>query len=177
MKTNELGDYIATLHDSADFQRLERVWLGNRATLGPFLNLYGCNIGADTKLGSFIEIQEGAVVGRKCKISSHTFICSGVTIEDEVFIGHNVTFINDRAPRATNTEGELKTSDDWKLVPTHVCRGASIGSGATIVCGVRIGVGAVVGAGAVVTKDVPDGETWVGNPARRLFKPIPGMGT
>jgi acetyltransferase-like isoleucine patch superfamily enzyme len=129
------------------------------------VNLYGCRIGDETKIGAFVEIQKNASVGRRCKISSHTFVCEGVTIEDEVFIGHGVMFINDRYPRAT-TGGALQTDADWQVVPTRICRGVSIGSGAVIMCGVTIGEGALVGAGAVVTRDVPAGVTVAGVPAR-----------
>ena len=129
------------------------------------VNLYGCKIGDDTKIGAFVEIQRNASVGARCKISSHSFICEGVTIEDEVFIGHGVMFINDRFPRAT-VGGELQTDKDWKVVPTRVCRGASIGSGAAILCGITIGERALVGAGAVVTKDVPENVVAAGNPCR-----------
>lgn len=146
------------------------VKLGQRVKIYNFTNLYGCEIGDDTKIGTFVEIQKGARVGQRCKISSHTFICEGVTVEDEVFIGHGVTFINDRYPRATNAEGMLQTEADWKCVGTTVKRGASVGSGATILCGVTIGVGACVGAGSVVTKDVPDGVVVAGNPARILVR-------
>jgi len=147
------------------------VVLGERvAILHPDLvNLYGCRIGDDTKIGSFVEIQKNAEVGRRCKISSHTFICEGVTIEDEVFIGHGVMFINDPLPRATS-EGQLQTEADWVVIPTRVCRGASIGSGATILCGITIGEKAMVGAGAVVTRDVAPGETVVGVPARVVLR-------
>lgn len=131
------------------------------------VNLYGCRIGAGTKIGAFVEIQKNAVVGRRCKISSHTFVCEGVTIEDEVFVGHGVMFINDRYPRAT-TNGQLQTEADWKVEPTRVRRGASIGSGTVLLCGVTVGEGALVGAGAVVTADVPPGATVAGVPARRL---------
>jgi acetyltransferase-like isoleucine patch superfamily enzyme len=131
------------------------------------VNLYGCRIGASTKIGAFVEIQKGAVVGQRCKISSHTFVCEGVTIEDDVFVGHGVMFINDPYPRAT-ADGRLQTEADWKVVPTRVCRGASIGSGAAILCGVTIGEGALVGAGAVVTRDVPPNATVAGVPARLL---------
>jgi acetyltransferase-like isoleucine patch superfamily enzyme len=133
------------------------------------VNLYGCKIGDETKIGAFVEIQKNASVGARCKISSHSFICEGVTIEDEVFVGHGVMFINDRLPRAT-AAGELQTEKDWKVVPTRVCRGASIGSGAAILCGVTIGERALVGAGAVVTKDVPPDTTVAGVPARRLLR-------
>jgi UDP-2-acetamido-3-amino-2,3-dideoxy-glucuronate N-acetyltransferase len=131
------------------------------------VNLYGCRIGDETKVGAFVEIQRNATVGARCKISSHSFICEGVTIEDEVFIGHGVMFINDRFPRAT-VGGELQSDKDWKVVPTKVCKGASIGSGAAILCGITIGERALVGAGAVVTKDVPADGTVAGVPARIL---------
>jgi UDP-2-acetamido-3-amino-2,3-dideoxy-glucuronate N-acetyltransferase len=144
------------------------VKLGRDVVIYNFVNLYGCEIGDQSRIGTFVEIQKKARVGRRCKISSHSFICEAVTIEDEVFIGHGVTFINDKIPRATTAEGELQTDADWTPVPTLVKRGASIGSGATILGGVTIGEHAVVGAGAVVTKDVPPGATVVGNPAREL---------
>jgi acetyltransferase-like isoleucine patch superfamily enzyme len=130
------------------------------------VNLYGCSIGNETKIGAFVEIQKGVTVGQRCKISSHTFICEGVQIEDEVFIGHGVMFINDRFPRATNPDGSLQTEADWKVEPTRIRKTASIGSNATIVSGVQVGVGALVGAGAVVTKDVPDYAIVAGVPAR-----------
>jgi acetyltransferase-like isoleucine patch superfamily enzyme len=130
------------------------------------VNLYGCSVGNDTKIGTFVEIQKGAAIGARCKISSHTFICEGVTIEDEVFIGHGVMFTNDRYPRATTAAGHLQTEADWKVEPTRVKRGASIGSNATVISGVTIGEGAVVGAGAVVTKDVADHAIVAGVPAR-----------
>ena len=129
------------------------------------VNLYGCEIGDDTKIGAFVEIQKNAVVGRRCKISSHTFVCEGVTLDDEVFVGHGVMFINDRHPRAT-AAGRLQTEQDWQVIPTHVGRGASIGSGAVIMCGVTIGENAMIGAGAVVTRDVAAGATVAGVPAR-----------
>jgi acetyltransferase-like isoleucine patch superfamily enzyme len=132
------------------------------------VNLYGCTIGNDTKVGTFVEIQKNATVGARCKISSHSFICEGVIIEDEVFVGHGVMFINDKHPRATTEGGALQTEADWKVVETRVCRGASIGSGAVILCGITIGSGALVGAGAVVTRDVPPHATVAGSPARRL---------
>lgn len=144
------------------------VKLGRDVIIYNFVNLYGCEIGDGTRIGTFVEIQKNARVGRRCKISSHSFICEAVTIEDEVFIGHGVTFINDKVPRATSAGGELQTEADWTPVPTLVRRGASIGSGATILCGVTIGERAVVGAGAVVTKDVAADATVVGNPAREL---------
>ena len=129
------------------------------------VNLYGCTIGDDTKIGAFVEIQKNAVIGARCKISSHTFICEGVTIEDEVFVGHGVVFINDKQPRAC-TDGQLQTESDWKVMPTRVKKGASIGSGAVIMCGITIGEGATIGAGAVVTKDVAAGTVVTGVPAR-----------
>lgn len=129
------------------------------------VNLYGCTVGDDTKIGTFVEIQKGAAIGQRCKISSHSFICEGVTIEDEVFIGHGVMFTNDKQPRAT-ANGALQTEADWHVVPTRVCRGASIGSGAVVLCGVTIGANAMVGAGAVVTRDVPADATVAGVPAR-----------
>ena len=144
------------------------VKLGQRVKIFAFTNLYGCEIGDDVKIGTFVEVQKGARIGNRCKISSHTFICEGVKLEDEVFVGHGVTFINDRFPRATNADGRLQTEADWKCDTTTVRRGASIGSGATILCGVTIGERAIVGAGSVVTKDVPDGAIVAGNPARVL---------
>jgi acetyltransferase-like isoleucine patch superfamily enzyme len=141
------------------------VTLGRDVRIADFVNLYGCTIGDETKIGPFVEIQKNARVGARCKISSHTFICEGVTIEDEVFVGHGVMFINDRYPRAT-VGGHLQTEADWQVIPTYVKRGASIGSGAVILCGVTIGERALVGAGAVVTHDVPDNAIVVGVPAR-----------
>ena len=142
------------------------VRLGKDVRLFGFVNLYGCEIGDDVKIGTFVEIQKGAKIGHRCKISSHTFICEGVTLEDEVFVGHGVTFINDRYPQATNGDGSLQTEADWKCVPTLVKRGAAIGSGSTLLCGITIGERAMVGAGSVVTKDVPAGAIVAGNPAR-----------
>jgi UDP-2-acetamido-3-amino-2,3-dideoxy-glucuronate N-acetyltransferase len=142
------------------------VVLGRGVRLHRFVNLYGCTIGDETRVGTFVEIQRGARVGARCKISSHTFICEGVTIEDEVFIGHGVMFINDRLPRATRPDGRPQAEEDWKLEPTLVRRGASVGSNATVLCGVEIGERAVVGAGAVVTRSVPAGAVVAGNPAR-----------
>jgi acetyltransferase-like isoleucine patch superfamily enzyme len=146
----------------------EDVQLGERVRLSPFVNLYGCQIGDESRLGAFVEVQRDATIGRRCKISSHTFICSGVTIEDEVFVGHGVVFINDRTPRATAANGAPQTEADWRMEATVVHRGASIGSGCVILCGVQIGARAMVGAGAVVTRDVPEGAVVVGNPARVL---------
>lgn len=142
------------------------VKLGKGVRVFGFTNLYGCEIGDDTKIGTFVEIQKGARIGRRCKISSHSFICEGVTLEDEVFVGHGVMFTNDLYPRATTSDGKLQTEADWSCVPTLVKRGASIGSGATLLCGITIGEGAIVGAGSVVTKDVPPGAVVAGNPAR-----------
>jgi len=144
------------------------VKIGRDVKIYDFVNLYGCEIGDETKIGTFVEIQKGAKIGRRVKVSSHTFICEGVTIEDEAFIGHGVTFTNDLYPRATNASGSLQTDEDWKVVPTLVRRRASIGSGSTILCGIEIGEGAIVGAGSVVTKDVPAGTVVAGNPARVL---------
>jgi acetyltransferase-like isoleucine patch superfamily enzyme len=144
------------------------VTLGTGVRLAKFVNLYGCEIGDDTKIGTFVEIQKNAKVGHRCKISSHTFICEGVTVEDHVFIGHGVTFINDSHPRATTSSGELQTDKDWRVEPTLVKRGASIGSGATILSNVVIGENAIVGAGSVVTHDVPPHAIVAGNPAKIL---------
>jgi len=141
------------------------VVLGRSVSVHAFVNLYGCVIGDGTRIGAFVEIQKRAKIGKNCKISSHTFICEGVDIRDNTFIGHNVTFINDKYPKAANSDGSLQTDEDWSVLPTLVREGASIGSGATILCGVTIGVQAVVGAGSVVTKDIPSGEIWAGNPA------------
>jgi UDP-2-acetamido-3-amino-2,3-dideoxy-glucuronate N-acetyltransferase len=149
------------------------VKLGQRVRIFAFTNLYGCELGDDVKVGAFVEIQKGVKIGHRCKISSHSFLCEGVTIEDEVFVGHNVTFINDRFPRASNADGSLQTEADWECIPTLVKRGAAIGSGSTILCGVTIGEGATIGAGSVVTKDIPAGAVVAGNPARvlRLAQP------
>lgn len=150
------------------FQRIAPdVRLGKNVKIYAFVNLYGCTIGEDTKIGTFVEIQKNAVIGARCKISSHTFVCEGVTIEDECFIGHHVCFINDRFPQAT-AGGRLQTEADWQVVPTRVGRGASIGSGAVILCGVTIGEGALIGAGAVVTRDVAPHQVVAGVPARML---------
>lgn len=151
------GDYIRIAPD---------VKLGRDVRISAFVNLYGCEIGDESKIGAFAEIQKGARIGKRVKVSSHAFICEGVTIEDEVFIGHGVVFINDKYPQATTAEGALQTETDWQVVPTLVKRRASIGSNATILCGVTIGEGAIVGAGSVVTKDVPPYTIVAGNPAR-----------
>jgi len=144
------------------------VRLGNNVRVADFVNLYGCEIGDDSRVGPFVEIQKGARIGRRCKISSHSFICEGVEIEDEVFVGHQVTFVNDRIPRAANTDGSLKGAEDWTCVPTRIRKRATLGSGAVILCGVTVGEGALVGAGSVVTRDVPPGTVVAGNPARVL---------
>jgi acetyltransferase-like isoleucine patch superfamily enzyme len=144
------------------------VKLGKDVKLSKFINLYGCTVGDETKIGAFVEIQKNATVGRRCKISSHTFICEGVSIEDNVFVGHGVTFINDSYPRATTPEGDLQTEADWKVEQTIVKRGASIGSGSTILSRVTIGENAIVGAGSVVTRDVPSRSIVAGNPAKLL---------
>ncbi|MFH1964750.1 MAG: acyltransferase [Acidobacteriota bacterium] len=144
------------------------VQLGSNVYLGKFINLYGCRIGDNSKIGAFVEIQKNASVGNNCKISSHTFICEGVTIEDNVFVGHGVVFINDSSPRATTEDGSLQTESDWVVEKILVKRGASIGSGATILSGITIGEGAMVGAGAVVTRDVPPRTVVAGNPAEVL---------
>lgn len=149
------------------------VVLGQQVSIYNFVNLYGCEIGDHTKIGSFVEIQKGARIGRNCKVSSHTFICEGVTIEDEVFVGHNVNFINDKYPRAVSLAGTLQTEADWRVEPTIVRRGASIGTGATILGGLEIGERSIVGAGAVVTKNVPSHSIVAGNPAR-IIKSVTG---
>ena len=150
-----------------NFQLITKdVKLGKNTKIFNFVNLYGCEIGDNSKVGCFVEIQKGAKVGKNCKISSHSFICEGVTIEDNVFIGHNVTFINDIYPRSIGGEGALQTEDDWICIPTLIKKGASIGSSATILCGVTIGENALIGAGSVVTKDVPANSIVAGNPAQ-----------
>jgi len=142
------------------------VKLGKNVCIYDFTNLYGCEVGDDVKIGTFVEIQKGVKIGNRCKISSHTFICEGVTLEDEVFVGHNVTFTNDRYPHATNGNGQLQTGADWACIRTLVKRSASIGSGATLLCGITIGENAMIGAGSVVTRDVPPDTVVAGNPAR-----------
>ncbi|MHC4789957.1 MAG: acyltransferase [Planctomycetota bacterium] len=146
------------------------VQLGKDVKIYDFVNLYGCEIGDNTKIGTFVEIQKGAKIGKNCKVSSHTFICEGVTIEDNVFIGHNVTFINDLYPRATTEEGQLQNDNDWVCVPTLVKEGVSIGSSVTLLCGVTVGENAIIGAGSVVVRDVPSNTVVAGNPARILRK-------
>jgi len=148
------------------------VKLGRNVVFHAFVNLYGCTIGDNSRIGTFVEIQKNALIGRNVKVSSHTFICEGVTIEDDCFIGHNVSFINDKYPRATAGNGQLQTEADWSVVPTRVKRGASIGTSATILCGVTIGENAIVGAGSVVTRDVPDNAIVVGVPARIVNKAV-----
>lgn len=147
-------------------QNINNVKLGKDVKIFDFVNLYGCTIGDGTKVGTFVEIQKNAFIGKNCKISTHTFICEGVHIEDNVFIGHNVTFINDKLPRATNLDGSMQSEQDWKVVETYIKKGASIGSSSTIMCGVTIGENAIVGAGAVVTKDIPANSIAVGVPAK-----------
>jgi UDP-2-acetamido-3-amino-2,3-dideoxy-glucuronate N-acetyltransferase len=160
----------ATLLDrpanDAPHRLISDVRFGEGAIVASFTNLYGCHVGAETRIGPFVEIQRGATVGERCKIQSHTFVCEGVEIADEVFVGHGVMFVNDKRPRATTSDGALQAAADWKLLPTQVARGASLGSGAVVLGGVSIGEGALVGAGAVVTRDVAPGETVAGVPAR-----------
>jgi len=170
-----LGVYVAMTDakalspaNEAPHRQLDDVRFGEGVAVHSFTNLYGCEIGSGTRIGTFVEVQRGAVIGSACKIQSHTFICDGITIEDEVFVGHGVMFVNDKRPRATNAAGELQGEADWELLRTVVEGGATIGSGATVLGGVRVGRGATVGAGAVVTKDVAPGATVAGNPARPL---------
>ena len=166
---------------SSQEQALRRVGadvrLGKNVQIYDFTNLYGCEIGDDVKIGAFVEIQKGAKIGNRCKISSHTFICEGVTLEGEVFVGHHVIFTNDRYPSATNANGTLQTDADWECIPTVVKRGVSIGSGAVLLCGITVGESAIIGAGSVVTKDVPSDTIVAGNPARviRSLKGIPAL--
>ena len=154
--------------NDAPHRLIDDVDFGEGVIVQPFANLYGCRIGDETRVGPYVEIQRGAVVGARCKIQSHTFICAGVTIEDEVFVGHGVLFVNDKRPRATTPDGTLQGRSDWSLLPTVVERGASLGSGAVILGGLRIGAEALIGAGAVVTRDVSPRTTVAGNPARPL---------
>jgi UDP-2-acetamido-3-amino-2,3-dideoxy-glucuronate N-acetyltransferase len=156
--------------NDAPFRLIDDVEFGDGVTVQAFTNLYGCRIGSETQIGPFVEIQRGAVVGARCKIQSHTFICAGVEIEDEVFVGHGVVFINDKFPRSTTADGDLQGADDWELLPTIVERTASLGSGAVVLGGIRIGAGALVGAGAVVTRDVAPGETVVGVAAKPISR-------
>lgn len=149
-----------------DKKNINNVTLGKNVKIFDFVNLYGCTIGDDTKVGTFVEIQKNATIGKNCKISSHTFICEGVHIEDYVFVGHNVTFINDKIPRSVNEDGSMQSEKDWKVIETFIKKGSSIGSSATIMCGVTVGENAIVGAGAVVTKDVPPNSVVAGVPAK-----------
>ncbi|MBA2460808.1 MAG: N-acetyltransferase [Actinobacteria bacterium] len=154
--------------NAAPHRLLDDVVFGQNVVVGPFTNLYGCEIGDDTRVGPFVEIQRGVRVGARCKVQSHTFVCEGVILEDEVFVGHGVMFVNDKYPRATTAGGALQTPDDWQALQTVVERGASLGSGAVVLGGIRIGAGAIVGGGAVVTKDVAAGAIVAGSPARTL---------
>ena len=156
---------------NADYARIsDDVVLGKDVKIYAYVNLYGCSIGDESKIGTFVEIQSGAIIGKRVKVSSHSFICEGVTIEDEAFIGHGVMFINDRYPRSTTPSGELQTGEDWQCIPTVIKKRASIGSNATILCGVTIGENAIVGAGSVVTADVPANTVVAGNPAKQIRK-------
>lgn len=157
---------METISVENEKQSLQNVRLGKGVKIYNFVNAYGCSIDDGTKVGTFVEIQKGATIGKNCKISSHTFICEGVNIQNNVFIGHNVTFINDKFPRATNEDGSMQSEADWQCMETLVEEGASIGSSATILCGIKIGKKAIVGAGAVVTRNVPEGAVVAGNPAR-----------
>ena len=159
---------MKVLNIASERQNLKDVKVGDNVKIFSFVNAYGCSIGNNTKVGSFVEIQKGAVIGENCKISSHSFVCEGVNINDNVFIGHNVTFINDKYPKATNDDGSLQTEEDWNCLSTHIEKGVSIGSSATILCGITISEGAIVAAGAVVTKDVPKNAVVAGNPARLM---------
>jgi acetyltransferase-like isoleucine patch superfamily enzyme len=172
-RKDALGADARMSNQLPDYQRIAPdVKLGRNVRIHAFVNLYGCEIGDETRIGPFVEIQKGAKIGANCKISSHTFICEGVTIESEVFVGHGVTFINDRYPRATNAAGQLQSEADWDCQTTLVKQGTSIGSGATLLGGITIGENAIVGAGSVVTRDVPSNTTVAGNPARILKQPV-----
>lgn len=162
---------METITINNDKQSLNNVTVGENVRIFNFVNAYGCSIGDNSKVGAFVEIQKGVFIGKNCKISSHSFLCEGVNIEDNVFIGHGVMFTNDLFPRATNVDGSQQTEADWKVIETHIKKGASIGSNATILCGITIGENALVGAGSVVTKDVPANTIVAGSPAR-IFKTI-----
>jgi acetyltransferase-like isoleucine patch superfamily enzyme len=161
---------METITVNSDKQSLNNVKVGKDVRIFNFVNAYGCSIDDGSKIGAFVEIQKGAFIGKNCKISSHSFICEGVHIEDNVFIGHSVVFINDLFPRATNQDGTMQTDEDWKVIETRIKKGASIGSNATILAGITIGENALIGAGSVVTKDVADNTTVIGNPAKPLIK-------
>lgn len=161
---------MTTLNENSPKRSLNNVQVGENVKIFDFVNAYHCSIDDGSKVGTFVEIQKGATVGKNCKISSHSFICEGVHIEDNVFIGHNVTFINDRFPRATNADGSIQTDADWKMEETWVRAGATVGSSVTILCGLTIGAGAIIGAGSVVTKDVPPFTIVAGNPAKFIRK-------
>ncbi|MEK6794979.1 MAG: acyltransferase [Spirochaetota bacterium] len=161
---------MKTLNVDSDRQVLKNVMVGENVKIFNFVNAYGCTIDDGTKVGSFVEIQKNAIIGKNCKISSHTFICEGVRIKDNVFIGHNVTFINDKYPKAVNPDGTMQSESDWKVIETVIEEGASVGSSATILCGITVGTKAVIGAGSVVTKDVPPGAVVAGNPAKPIKK-------
>lgn len=164
---------MEVLNEQSDRRALVNVKVGRDVRIFNFVNAYGCEIGDGSKVGAFVEIQKGARIGKNCKISSHTFICEGVEIEDFVFVGHGVTFINDRIPRAANADGSIQTEADWNLEKTTVKKGASIGSGSTLLCGITVGEGALVGAGSVVTRDVPAHTIVAGNPAKVIRTFIP----
>ena len=151
-----------------DRKCLKNVKVGVNVRIFNFINAYDCEIDDNSKVGAFVEIQKGAFIGKNCKVSSHTFICEGVHIADNVFIGHNVSFINDKYPRSVNNDGSPQTEEDWEVVPTYVEKGASIGTSSTILCGIRIGENSIVGAGSVVTRNIPPNEIWAGNPAKKI---------
>jgi acetyltransferase-like isoleucine patch superfamily enzyme len=156
------------INTESDRQCLKNVSVGKDVRIFNFVNAYGCSIDDNSKVGAFVEIQKGAFIGKNCKISSHTFICEGVHIADNVFIGHNVSFINDKYPRSVNPDGGLQTEEDWQVVPTYVKQNASIGTSCTILCGITIGENSIIGAGSVVTRNVPANEIWAGNPAKKI---------